>query len=199
MLASMERDPAIVLASGSPRRRELLAAAGVRFRCVESGVHEERGAHEGARDYAMRLARDKAVAVSVREPSALVIGADTVVECAGEILEKPVDAADARRMLRRLAARTHTVVTAFAIARAGRVAASDAVISRVTFRDLADQEIDEYVSTGEPFDKAGGYGIQGLAAGFIATVNGPRDNVMGLPVRDVLAALDAARVAARTA
>jgi septum formation protein len=195
----MEREPAIVLASGSPRRRQLLAAAGMRFRCAESGVHEERGAHEGARDYALRLARDKARAVSAREPAALVIGADTVVECAGEILEKPIDAADAHRMLRCLAARTHTVVTAFAIARAGGIAVSDAVTSRVTFRDLTDQEIDEYIATGEPFDKAGGYGIQGLAEGFIAAVDGPRDNVMGLPVRDVLAALEVARVAARTA
>jgi septum formation protein len=193
----MEREPAIILASSSPRRRQLLAAAGLSFRCAESGVHEERGEHEGALDYALRLARDKAVAVSVREPEALVIGADTVVECAGEILEKPVDAADARRMLRRLAARTHTVVTAFAIARAGAVAASEAVASRVTFRDLTDREIDRYIATGEPFDKAGAYGIQGLAAGFIAAVDGPRDNVMGLPVRDVLAALDSARAAAR--
>jgi nucleoside triphosphate pyrophosphatase len=197
MRPSMERELAIILASGSPRRRQLLAAAGLSFRSAESGVHEERGAHEGARNYALRLARDKAVAVSAREPDALVIGADTVVECAGEILEKPVDAADAHRMLRRLAARTHTVVTAFAIARAGRVASSDAVISRVTFRNLTDREIDEYVATGEPFDKAGGYGIQGLAAGFIAAVDGPRDNVMGLPVRDVLAALEVARGALR--
>jgi septum formation protein len=195
----MQRQPAIILASGSPRRRQLLAAVGLSFRCAESGVHEKRCAHEGARDYALRLSRDKAVAVSAREPEALVIGADTVVECAGEILEKPVDVADARRMLRRLAARTHTVVTAFAIARAGDVEVSDAVISYVTFRNLTDQEIEEYVATGEPFDKAGGYGIQGLAAGFISAVDGPRDNVMGLPVREVLAALEVARAADRSA
>jgi septum formation protein len=195
----MEREVAIILASGSPRRRQLLTAAGLSFRCAESGVHEERGAHESARDYALRLAQDKAVAVSAREPRALVIGADTVVECAGEILEKPADAEDAHRMLRRLAARTHSVVTAFAIARAGAVITADAVTSRVTFRDLSDHEIDEYVATGEPFDKAGAYGIQGLAAGFIAAVDGPRDNVMGLPVENVLAALERARVPLRTA
>jgi septum formation protein len=195
----MKGQPAIILASGSPRRRQLLAAAGLSFRCAESGVHEQRGAHEIARDYALRLARDKALAVSAREPEALVIGADTVVECGGEILEKPVGPADAHRMLRRLAAHTHTVVTAFAIAHAGRVAVSDAVTSRVTFRDLTDHEIEEYISTGEPFDKAGGYGIQGLAAGFISAVDGPRDNVMGLPVREVLAALEVARAAAHPA
>lgn len=192
-------EPEIILASGSPRRRHLLSATGLRFRTVESGVREERAAHEAARDYALRLARDKAVAVSARAPVALVIGADTVVECAGEILEKPVDAADARRMLRKLSARTHTVVTAFAIARAQTVARCGAVTSRVTFRELSGSEIDEYVATGEPFDKAGGYGIQGLAAGFIASVDGPRDNVMGLPVRDVLAALDDERATLRGA
>jgi septum formation protein len=189
----MPTEPAILLASGSPRRRQLLSEAGLKFRCVESGVHEERGAHESARDYALRLARDKALAVSAREPEAFVIGADTVVECSGEILEKPADAVDARRMLRHLAARTHTVVTAFAIAREGAEICSDAIASRVTFRALTDREIDDYIATGDPFDKAGAYGIQGRAAGFIAAVDGPRDNVMGLPVDQVLAALETAR------
>jgi nucleoside triphosphate pyrophosphatase len=195
----MNLEPPIVLASASPRRRHLLAAAGLSFRTAESGVYEEREPHEAARDYALRLARDKAIAVSMREPDALVIGADTVVECAGEILEKPLHADDARRMLRTLAGRTHVVVTAFAIARRGEAVATEAVVSRVTFRNLKDSEIDEYVATGEPFDKAGAYGIQGLAAGFISAVDGPRDNVMGLPVASVLAALERVRAAATPA
>jgi len=144
---------------------------------------------EGAREFALRMAREKALAVSARIPGALVIAADTIVECGGEILLKPADADDARRMLRALSGRAHTVVTAFALARAGALAAGDAVESRVTFRSLSDAEIEDYILSGEPLDKAGAYGIQGAGGGFIVRVDGPRDNVMGLPVEQVLAAL----------
>jgi septum formation protein len=115
-----------------------------------------------------------------------VLGADTVVEFASEILVKPDSASDARRMLRLLSGNTHTVVTAFALARGNQVVANMPVISRVTFRVLADDEIDSYVATGEPFDKAGSYGIQGAGAAFIVAVEGSRDNVMGLPMAQVL-------------
>ncbi len=135
------------------------------------------------------MAREKALAVASRFPAAIVLGADTVVECNGSVLEKPVDANDAHRMLAMLSGRTHTVVTAFAIARDTRILAAEAVESRVTFRTLGAVEIDEYIAGGEPFDKAGGYGIQGIGGGFIAAVDGPRDNVMGLPVDKVLSAL----------
>jgi nucleoside triphosphate pyrophosphatase len=119
----------------------------------------------------------------------MVLAADTVVECGGVILEKPADADDAARMLATLSGRTHTVVTAFALACGGRIVDSQAVTSRVTFRELTRDEIAAYIGTGEPFDKAGAYGIQGIGGGFIAQVEGSRDNVMGLPVDEVIAAL----------
>jgi septum formation protein len=185
----MQTQPILVLASGSPRRRQLLTEVGLTFELMESGVEELRASGEKAREYALRMARAKATAASSRVPSAIVLGADTVVQCRGEILEKPVDADDARRMLSTLSGREHTVVTAFAIAREGEVAEADAVESKVFFRTLSDGEITDYIATGEPFDKAGAYGIQGAGGGFIARVDGPRDNVMGLPVREVLNAL----------
>ena len=105
------------MASASPRRKTLLDATGVTFEIVESGIDEARRTGEDARDYALRMARDKALSVSTRHPDALVLAADTIVECGGEILVKPDSAADARRMLRILSGNTHTVVTAFALAR----------------------------------------------------------------------------------
>jgi septum formation protein len=186
---AMEPKPTLILASGSPRRRELLARAGVHFEVAESGIEETRADGENAREYAMRMAREKAAAAAARAGGALVLAADTTVECAGEILAKPADQADARRMLAILSGRTHTVVTAFALARGAEIVANEAVISRVTFRALSEGEIAAYVAGGEPMDKAGAYGIQGIGGGFIARVEGPRDNVMGLPVAQVLAAL----------
>jgi septum formation protein len=181
--------PGLILASTSPRRKALLAAAGVDFTLDESGVAEEHRAGEPAEQFALRMAEEKALAVSRRAGAALVLGADTVVECGGEILGKPRDHADAHRMLRKLSGRFHTVVTAFALARDGRVAESHAIVSRVRFRELGDDEIDAYIRTGEPMDKAGAYGIQAEGAGLVVEVEGTRDNVMGLPVGEVLAAL----------
>jgi septum formation protein len=181
--------PKLILASTSPRRRALLAAAGIEFDLAESGVEETRLAGEQAVEFALRMAGEKALAVSRRAGDALVLGADTIVECGGEILGKPRDPADAHRMLRTLSGRFHTVVTAFALARGGRVAESRAVVSRVRFRDLGGDEIDAYIRTGEPMDKAGAYGIQAEGAGLVVEVEGERDNVMGLPVSEVLAAL----------
>jgi septum formation protein len=179
----------LVLASGSPRRRALLRAAGVSFEIAVSGIDESRFDGENGGDYAMRMAREKALSVAPGFPAALVLAADTIVECGGEILLKPADADDARRILRKLSGNTHTVITAFAIARADTILELAPVTSRVTFRPLGAAEIDAYIATGDPFDKAGPYGIQGAAAGFIAHVEGARDNVMGLPVREVLEAL----------
>jgi septum formation protein len=189
----------LILASGSPRRRELLERAGIQFEIVESGIPEHRLDHEGAPEYALRMAAEKALAVTRRRPDALVLAADTVVEIDGEILEKPVDADDARRMLERLSGRTHTVATAFALALNGDIIEKRAVLSRVTFRELGAREIADYIATGEPFDKAGAYGIQALGGSFIASVEGSRDNVMGLPVREVLEALGRHGVAVRRA
>jgi septum formation protein len=179
----------VILASGSPRRRQLLSKAEIEFEVIESLVPEQHVAGEPARDYALRMARDKAIAVSSRFREAIVIGADTIVVCETQILEKPADAADARRMLAMLSARTHTVVTAFALARDGKIIESSPVESRVTFRRLSDAEIEDYIATDEPFDKAGAYGIQGIGGGFISHVEGSRDNVMGLPTERVIAAL----------
>jgi septum formation protein len=179
----------LILASGSPRRRELLTRARIDFEVVQSGLDEVRAAAESAPDYALRMAREKALAVSTRHSQRAVLAADTVVECGGEILEKPLDANDATRMLSTLSGRTHTVVTAFAIASNGKIIVSEAVMSRVTFRTLTPEEIANYIATDEPFDKAGGYGIQGIGGGFISQVDGSRDNVMGLPTDEVIAAL----------
>ncbi len=186
----MERAAAkLVLASGSPRRRALLSAAGLSFSIIESRLHERVRPGERPEEFALRMARDKAAAVSRRIADALVLGADTVVEIDGEILGKPKHDDEARAMLRRLSGRTHLVVTAFAIARAGAILEAEAVRSYVTFRTLEAVEIDAYVASREPFDKAGGYGIQEGGAEFIAAVEGARDNVMGLPMREVMAAL----------
>jgi septum formation protein len=181
--------PHLILASASPRRRDLLTAAGLEFTITASGIDETLTAGEDAKAYAERMARAKALDVSRRKPAALVLGADTVVELGGAILLKPVDAADARRMLDALSGATHTVITAFALAGAGQVIESLAVSARVTFRQLAAGEVDAYIATGEPFDKAGGYGIQGMGRDLIAAVEGGRDTVMGLPLGAVLAAL----------
>ena len=185
----MKLDSKIILASGSPRRRELLTRARIDFEVMQSGIEEVRGANENARDYALRMAREKALAISALHRHRAVLAADTVVECNGEILEKPIDVNDATRMLSTLAGRTHTVVTAFAIASDAQIIAAEAISSRVTFRELAAGEIAAYIATGEPFDKAGAYGIQGIGGGFISKVEGSRDNVMGLPTDEVIATL----------
>jgi len=180
----------LILASGSPRRKELLYAAGLRcFEIVESGINEMRAAGEVGRDYALRIACDKALSVSARVPNALVLGADTIVVCDDEILVKPNDEDEARRMLATLSGRTHAVITAYALASARAILEAESITSRVTFHPLSDGQIRQYVATGEPMDKAGAYGIQGKGGDFIAMVEGPRDNVMGLPVREVLLAL----------
>jgi septum formation protein len=184
-----KRAPKLILASGSPRRRQLLAATGLTFEVVHSGVDEHVVAGESADTHASRLARDKALAVSRQNPDALVIGADTTVECGGQIFDKPGGGDEARTMLAALSGRVHLVVTAFALARGGDILECAAVRSRVRFRELSAAEIEDYIQSGEPLDKAGAYGIQGAGAGFITGVEGPRDNVMGLPVEHVLAAL----------
>ena len=171
------------------RQRQLTLDLAASFDVIESRVPEQHTPGESPRDYALRMARDKARAVSSRFPDAIVIGADTIVVCDAQILEKPADVTDARRMLAMLSSRTHTVVTAFALARGGNILESAPIESQVTFRKLTDAEIDAYIATDEPFDKAGAYGIQGIGGGFISHVEGSRDNVMGLPTERVVAAL----------
>lgn len=174
--------PAIVLASSSPRRREILAALGLAFEARAADVDESLRDGESAFDAAERLAREKAAAVAAGAPDALVVAADTLVVLDGEALGKPKDRSDARRTLRRLAGRMHDVVTAVALARDGRMV-SGREITRVHFAPMTDGEVEAYVASGEPDDRAGSYAIQGIGGLFVDRVEGSPSNVVGLPVR----------------
>jgi septum formation protein len=180
----MRRVIPFILASNSPRRRELLQNAGFQFDVRPSGIAEARLPDESPEDFARRLARDKALDVARQsEAGRLVLGADTVVSVNGDILEKPVDAADAARMLRKLSGRIHRVITAVCLVRAPEsVLAWRNETTSVTFRKLIKEEIEAYVASGEPFDKAGGYAIQGLASCFVPRIEGCYFNVVGLPI-----------------
>jgi septum formation protein len=174
-------DQPLVLASRSPRRRQLLEMLGIPIVVASADVQELRLPRESPGAYAQRLARDKARVV----PGALVLGADTIVVVDGEVLEKPVNAEDALRMLRRLQGRTHQVITAIALIAHGRTfQASDT--TQVTFRPAEDDLLRAYIATGEPMDKAGAYGIQGYGAALVERIEGDFFSVMGLPVRLVL-------------
>jgi len=171
----------VVLASQSPRRRELLALVGIPHEVVPADIDETPFAHEAPAAYTERLAREKAAAVAHRFPDAVIIGSDTTVVIGGELLAKPEDEADARRMLRLLSGRTHTVHTAVAVSRRDRVASGVEDVA-VTFRPLGDDEIAAYVATREPMDKAGAYGIQGYGATIVERIDGDFFAVMGLPL-----------------
>jgi nucleoside triphosphate pyrophosphatase len=179
----------IVLASGSPRRRELLALLGVEFTASASDIDEALRAGEQAVELVTRLAYEKAVVVAATHPDAVVVGADTAVEVDGAILGKPVDADDARRMLRTLSGRTHVVHTAVAVAADGGVAMAS-TSSAVTFATLTDADIEWYLATGEPFDKAGAYALQGAGGVFVTTVTGSVSGVLGLPLHETAALLN---------
>lgn len=179
--------PPIVLASASPRRKQLLDMLGIPVRVVPSHIPEVRRGGETPIDYVERLARQKAQSVS----GPLVLGADTTVVLRDEILEKPADAADALRMLMKLQGRTHEVVTAVAVV-AGDTVRQATDITRVTFRAMAEEPLRAYVATGEPMDKAGAYGIQGYGAALVERIEGDFFGVMGLPVRLVLRLLEEA-------
>lgn len=171
--------PRVVLASASPRRRELLTLIGIPHEVRPADVDESLLPGEPARAYVERLARDKATAGG--DHDAVVIGSDTTVVVGGDILAKPESPADAARMLRLLSGREHSVLTAVAVAWQGRVESGVEEVG-VTFRELSDDDIARYVATGEPMDKAGAYGIQGYGATIVARVNGDYFAVMGLPV-----------------
>jgi septum formation protein len=187
-------NPKLILASASPRRRELLAQAGYLFEVQASSVDESRRPGECGIRFAIRLAREKAQEVfALRQSSGdptLVLGADTVVVCDGEILGKPADAADATRMLLLLSGRTHHVVTGVAVVAGAQVVEVAAEVTQVTVRTLSPQEIADYVAGGEPMDKAGGYAIQGYAARWIPRISGCYFNVVGLPLALVASLLE---------
>jgi nucleoside triphosphate pyrophosphatase len=190
----------LFLASASPRRRELLAQAGYTFEVRPAHIDEDLHSGEDATAYVTRLAREKAQLVfdSIGDAQAIVLGADTTVVLDGQILGKPESADDAARMLRLLSGCTHHVMTGVAVitAQGAQVAAE---VTGVRFLTLGDADIDAYVATGEPMDKAGAYGIQGRAACWIPRVDGCYFNVVGLPLSLVSTMLDAAHAGLRRA
>lgn len=170
----------LVLASRSPRRAELLRAAGFKFTIRTADIDETPRTGEQPGDYVVRLAREKALGVS-RSSDEVILGADTTVVLGTEILGKPLDACDASRMLRALAGRRHEVLTGICLLH-GDAILSDLARTSVWIAPLSEEEIAEYVASGEPMDKAGGYAIQGLASRFVERIDGPYSNVVGLPV-----------------
>lgn len=179
-----------ILASLSPRRIEMLNRLGLKFTVVASGVEENHLNSESAGEHTLRLAREKSMAVAARHSGSWVLAADTIVVVDGAILGKPADPESARAMLRKLSGREHRVITAFSIVgEEGRSRFSEAVESSVFFRSLDDDEINWYVMSDEPYDKAGGYAIQGKAASFVAEIRGSSTNVIGLPLAEVVEAM----------
>jgi len=173
----------LILASSSPRRRELLASIGFGFDVIPSDVEEVRRHGENVAEYVLRLAREKAESVAAQYPDRWVIAADTVVWIDGEVLEKPSDEAHAVAMLSRIAGRQHTVYTAVAIRHhASDYADSGLADTRVTMSPMTTHEMEWYAATGEPLDKAGSYAVQGIGAMFIEAIDGSYTNVVGLPL-----------------
>ena len=179
----------IILASQSPRRAELLAQVGLRFRVAPASIDEAQLPGEDAADYVERIATEKAAAVQQRFPNDTVLGSDTAVVLDGTVLGKPTDRADGMRMLLALAGRTHQVLTGVAVLAAGRTHYRLSN-SRVRLRDISPEEAAAYWATGEPADKAGGYAVQGLAAAFIERIEGSYSGIMGLPLFETVQILE---------
>jgi septum formation protein len=183
----------IVLASASPRRRELLAQVGISFQVVPSHADETMLADETPESHVMRLSCDKALEVARRphQRGRWFIGSDTVVVRGEVVLGKPADASEATGMLASLSGRSHRVISGYAVLdrQSGRML-SDVVTTRVFFKDLTSREIEGYIATGEPFDKAGAYAIQGIGAFMIPRIEGSYTNVVGLPLCAVISALE---------
>jgi len=172
--------PRLVLASQSPRRRELLVQLGIPLEVRPAHADESVLAGEAPRDYVLRVAREKARAVT----GEIVLAADTAVVLAGEVLGKPRDGEDARRMLRALSGTVHEVLTAVCVRRSLAIELDVVVATKVRFSRLSRGEIDWYVATGEPLDKAGAYAIQGSGGAFVLSVEGSVSNVVGLPLAE---------------
>jgi septum formation protein len=174
--------PRVVLASQSPRRRELLTLVGIPHTVRPADIDESILPGEQPRDHCERLAREKAAAVARTEPDALVVGSDTIVVVDGDVLGKPRDEPHAIEMLGRLSGRSHVVMTAVAVRWRGRERSAVEEVG-VTFHTLSADDIRRYVATGEPMDKAGAYGIQGYGATIVRRVDGDYFAVMGLPLQ----------------
>ena len=177
----------LILASSSPRRRDLLSTLGLTFQVVVPEIREIPSPHEVANDFALRVAEKKAQVVGARYPQAWVIGADTVVVLGGEILGKPKDRNDAIRMLKQLADREHVVVTGYILLKVAEGKKIGGVEeTRVKIGLLEEREIDWYVNTGEPLDKAGAYAIQGKGAFMVEWIEGSYTNVVGFPLSQIM-------------
>jgi septum formation protein len=170
----------LILASASPRRHELLLAAGIPHLVRPAAIAEERRAGESPSAFVQRLAEEKAQAIS-REPGDIALGADTIVSLGRTVFGKPSDLADASRMLRALSGRKHSVYTGICIL-SDRRSIVDLARTHVTFAHLSEREIQDYTRSGEPLDKAGAYAVQGLASKFVLSIEGCYQNVVGLPV-----------------
>lgn len=179
----------IILASASPRRKELLTVAGVDFSVIVKDVDESVPEGTPAEEAAVMTAKKKALAVAQEHPEAIVIGADTIVVIDGRILGKPADKADACAMLRLLSGREHKVITGVCLASGNEISAFEKT-SIVRFYELSDAEIEAYVDTLEPMDKAGGYGIQGKGCTLVESINGDYFNIVGLPVASTVRAIN---------
>ncbi|HEX4154434.1 MAG TPA: Maf family protein [Acidobacteriaceae bacterium] len=171
----------LILASASPRRRELLAQIGLRFEVIPAHIDETRRYAETPAAYVQRLALEKAQAIHVLHPHAFVLGADTTVAIDADALGKPEDRADAERMLRALSGRTHQVQTALALI-SPHTQRTHLETTDVTFASIAEEDLERYLASTEPYDKAGAYGIQGYAARWIPRIEGDYFNVVGLPL-----------------
>ncbi len=179
--------PRLILASNSPRRRHLLAQAGLNFSVIPSNVDEQKVTIPDPDAHVRTLAESKATDISEKHPDSWVIGADTIVCIEHQILGKPDSKDTARDMLKRLSGKTHQVYTGYCICcKREKRMFSETVKTDVCFKELNDQEIEWYIQTGEPFDKAGGYGIQGIGSFLVKRINGSYSNVVGLPVCEVI-------------
>ena len=189
-MANVSISGKFVLASASPRRSELLSLMGLQFNVIPSDVHESFLDGETPREHVLRLSGEKARKVSLVYPDSWVMGADTIVIINGEVLGKPRTAGEAKEMLGKLSGQTHTVFTGFTvIRRSADILISEAVDSSVRFRDIQEDEMAWYIASKEPYDKAGGYAVQGMGAFFIREIYGSYTNVMGLPLCEVVDAL----------
>ncbi len=180
----------LILASASPRRKELLKLVGLNFEIKPSNVRETFLKGETPVEHVLRLSEEKALSVSVDNPDVWVLGADTIVIINGEVLGKPAVADEARKMLRKLSGRKHKVITGFCLTRKDTdEMIKNTVESSVVFKEISEGEIDWYVRKKEPYDKAGGYAVQGIGAFFIKEIQGSYTNVVGLPLCEVMEAL----------
>jgi septum formation protein len=176
-----------ILASASPRRQELLKSVGLKFKTIPAHVNEDHHEGESPRQHVQRLAQDKALAIAKKYPDSIVLGADTIVVIDDIILGKPKSKAQAREMLQRLSGREHKVFTGFTLAHvAPKVRKTKVVQSAVRFKIISPEEMEWYISCDEPYDKAGGYAVQGKGAYFIKSIRGSYTNVIGLPLCEVL-------------